>query len=273
MNSNSIREHIENKIREATLEHSPFPHMIIENFFPPEIFELILEFNPFKKNEGTEWVSKSNTKKFKTRTPFYARKQINFHQDEKFVASGEANELWNCLKSCFLADHWFVRLIFEKYQEYFFIRFGDFVNNEKFFGTFRKELFLQRHEPGFCIGPHTDVPTRVFTCIFSFAEKEGFEEYGTELCVHKDPLVRCWGCGHYDPDGFIVKKVAPYKPNNFLLFFKTRQSFHSVRAIDNTVPNQRYGMQFQFYEPPGGLFKDLSVPELMLSNLLKKGVT
>ena len=77
------------------------------------------------------------------------------------------------------------------------------------------------------------------------------------------PLIRCWGNDHYAPDNFVVKGIAPYKPNNFLLFFKTRQSFHSVKAITNEVPNQRYGMQFQFYEPGNGLFKDLSVPDLM----------
>jgi hypothetical protein len=76
-------------------------------------------------------------------------------------------------------------------------------------------------------------------------------------------LNRCWGNNHYSPKDFVIKKIAPYSPNNFLLFFKTRQSFHSVREIDNTVPNERYGMQFQFYEPFKGLFNDLSEPELM----------
>ena len=118
---------------------------------------------------------------------------------------------------------------------------------------------------GYFIGPHTDTPTRVFTCIFSFADRPGFEEFGTELCIPKNPRLRCWGNNHYSPDGFIVKKIAPYKPNNFLLFFKTRQSFHSVKEIDKPVPNKRYGMQFQFYEPPGGIFKDLSEPDLLVT--------
>ena len=203
----SIRAHIENKIQEATLERSPFPHMIIENFFPPEIFNLILEHNLFRQNKGTEWLSKSYTQKLKTSTPYYARKQINFHRDDEFVASDEAKAFWQDLKSHFLEDDWFERLIFAKYPEYFYIRFGDFVDDDSFFESFRKELFLQRHEPGYFIGPHTDIPTRVFTGIFSFAEQDGFEDYGTELCVHKDPLARCWGCDHYEPDDFIVKKL------------------------------------------------------------------
>jgi hypothetical protein len=85
--------------------------------------------------------------------------------------------------------------------------------------------------------------------------------------VHRNPLVRCWGNDHHKPDDFVVRKVAPYRPNNFLLFFKTRQSFHAVKAIDATVPNQRYGMQFQLYEPPRGLFQDLSEPDLMVPKL------
>ena len=154
--------------------------------------------------------------------------------------------------------------MFNKYEDYFRLRFGDLVNDSDFFTLFRKEVFLQRHEPGYYIGPHTDVPTRVFTCIFSFADRNGFEGFGTQLLKPKDRLARCWGNDHYRPSNdFDIAKIAPYKPNNFLLFFKTRQSFHAVDAITDDVPNQRYGMQFQFYEPSGGLLRDLSAPDLM----------
>ncbi len=60
-----------------------------------------------------------------------------------------------------------------------------------------------------------------------------------------------------------MRKLVPYRPNNFLLFFKTRHSFHSVAAVGEDVPNQRYGMQLQFHEPQGGVFRDLSEPDLM----------
>jgi hypothetical protein len=103
----------------------------------------------------------------------------------------------------------------------------------------------------------------VFTCIFSFAEKPGFEEFGTQLLTHRDPLARCWGDAHHGMDDFTVAGTAEYRPNNFLLFFKTRQSFHAVKTISADVPNSRYGMQFQCYEPRGGLFRDLSRPDLM----------
>jgi hypothetical protein len=261
--NHELRRFIERKIGGATLQKSPFPHLVIENFFPNELYEKIMVYNPFLANRGEEWLSAAASNNVTSRTPYHARKQINFHANAAFEARPEAAAFWNDLKSCFLSDPWFEGVVQKKYDEYFQLRFGDLAGEPEFLTYFRKELFLQRHEPGYYIGPHTDIPTRVFTCIFAFASASGFEEYGTELLAPKDPLVRCWGNDHYAPDGFAVKKIAPYSPNNFLLFFKTRQSFHSVKAITDEVPNQRYGMQFQFYEPGSGLFKDLSVPDLM----------
>ncbi len=260
-----IRKYVEIKFSQAKLQPYPFPHLIIENFFPDEVFQKILVYNPFKGNVGTEWISAKESAALKTGTPYFARKQINFHSNPKLFGNEEEQIFWKQIKDCFLIDHWFENLVFKKYKEYFIIRFGELVESPDFFSFFQKQLFLQRHDPGYYIGPHTDIPTRVFTCIFSFADREGFEDYGTQLCVPKDPMVRCWGNNHYSPENFIVKKVAPYQPNNFLLFFKTRQSFHAVKAIDAHVPNQRYGMQFQFYEPPKGIFTDLSEPDLLVT--------
>jgi hypothetical protein len=260
---NALRSHIEAKVADAVLDTSPFPHFIVEKFFPDDIYKDILRYNPFKSNHGQEWLDRQSSANVSSKTPYYARKQINFHKDDVFNAPPAEQQFWKEIKDCFLSDNWFVRLVFSKYPDYFIIRYGDLTKESDFFSLLNKEFFLQRHEPGFYIGPHTDIPTRVFTCIFSFAEREGFEEYGTQLLAHKDRLTRCWGCDHYTQDNFIVKKVAPYKPNNVFLFFKTRQSFHSVRAITDEVPNQRYGMQFQYWEQQGGLLRDLSVPQLM----------
>jgi hypothetical protein len=258
-----LREHIERKLAACPLDMSPFPHMIIREFLPTDVFAKVLEYNPFKTNRGEEWLSVAESKYVTGRTPYHARKQINFHVSQPFDAPPNQQSFWDVMKSCFLSDDWFPKLVMKMFPAYFELRFGDLTRDADFPSLFVRELFLQRHEPGYYIGPHTDIPTRVFTCIFSFAEKSGYEHYGTQLLVPKNRLARCWGNDHYDPDNFVIRKVAPYAPNNFLLFFKTRQSFHSVRAISEEIPNQRYGMQFQFYEPAGGLMKDLSVPDIM----------
>ncbi len=265
-----IRERIEQKMRDAHIQMSPSPHLIIEQLFPEDIYGDILRYNPFKANVGSEWSAKSVSSNVSSRTPYFARKQINFHRNDSFEAPPVERAFWDAIKDCFLADHWFEKLVHAKFAEYFSIRFGDIAQDDDFYDMCRKELFLQRHDPGYFIGPHTDVPTRIFTCIFSFADRPGFEQFGTEFLVPKDRKARCWGIDHYSPDDFEVKALAPYTPNNFLLFFKTRHSFHSVKAIDDTVPNQRYGMQFQFYEPYKGLFTDLSRPDLMSTRMAKQ---
>jgi hypothetical protein len=257
------RAHIERKLSEANLELHPFPHIVIENFFPDDVFTKLLEYNPFRKNAGEAWSSREASADVTSKTPYYARKQINFHRNQVFNAPPDQLDFWAGIKRLFLEETWFETAVLHKYTDYFQLRFGDLVMEPDFVQLFTKELFLQRHEPGYYIGPHTDVPARVFTCIFALADREGFEEYGTELLRPKDRLDRCWGNDHYPPEDFDVVKVAPYKPNNFLLFFKSRQSFHAVKAITDAVPNQRYGMQFQFYEPSGGLLHDLSAPDLM----------
>ncbi|MBY0303862.1 MAG: hypothetical protein K2W86_01740 [Sphingomonas sp.] len=258
-----LHDHIEQKFAAAVIDNSPFPHVIIEDFFPDDIYERLVDFNPFRANVGVEWLKKADSKDVSSRTPYYARKQINFHENQAFEAPADQQAFWNEIKSLFLGDNWFPELVASKFPEIFRYRFGDLMDDADVFDLFRRELFLQRHEPGYYIGPHTDIPTRVFTCIFSFAREIGWERYGTELLAPKDRLDRCWGNDHHGYERFAIAKVAPYKPNNFLLFHKTRQSFHSVTAIGDDVPDQRYGMQFQFYEPSGGLFNDLSAPKIM----------
>jgi len=258
-----IRSHIEDRFAKGTIEESPFPHMILEDFFPQDVYDRLIDYNPFQKNAGSEWRTKGASGDVSSRTPYHARKQVNFHADQKFDAPAEQQEFWNEVKQCFLGDNWFPDLVRAKFPTFFTLRFGDLTKDEDFSSLFRRELFLQRHEPGYYIGPHTDIPPRIFTCIFSLARVPGFEEFGTELLAPKNRMDRCWGSDHYGPENFEVKKIAPYKPNNFLLFFKTRHSFHSVRDIGDDVPDQRYGMQFQFYEPDNGLFNDLSTPDLM----------
>lgn len=261
-----IRAHIEGKFNQVQIEPSPFPHLLIENFFPDDIFASILNLNPFQQIEGEEWIkNKASTEATRVNsTPYHRRRQINLSRGLPDLPNQAYRELWQTLRDCFLGpDHWFENLIIQKYKAYFENRFGDLLDQPDFCDKFQTEFFLQRHRSGYYIGPHTDVPTRIFTCIFSFAEQEGFEEYGTQMCVPKNPMQRCWGNKHHSWENFDVVKVAPYKPNNFFLFFKTRQSFHAVKTIDLDIPNERYGMQFQFYEPPGGLFEDLSSPDLM----------
>jgi hypothetical protein len=259
MDVSSLRAHIESKIGEHEIDILPFPHMIIHDFFPESVWRQITERNLFRTNRGKEWFTKDQLNALRSSSPYDHRLQINLCADADYEASRGDREFWNMMGDAFMSDEWFPRLIYQKLPQYFEFRFGELVREPDFFSKFRKEFFLQRHEPTYYIGPHTDIPTRVFTCIFSFAEVNGYEEFGTRLMRHKDPHIRCKGMQHYTNwEEFETVKLAEYRPNNFLLFFKTPQSWHAVQTITPDVPNERYGMQYQFYEPDKGLFKYMS---------------
>src|SRR5689334_17891041 len=93
-----IRSRVEEKIAAANLEVSPFPHIIIEDFFPQDVYAKIQECNPFLRNQGREWMDKKTSAQTSSRTPYFARKQINFHESDDFEALPEQRVFWNELK-------------------------------------------------------------------------------------------------------------------------------------------------------------------------------
>lgn len=241
---------------------------MVADVLPESVYARILEYNPFKTNPGREWATAKTMRRLRQPTPYDHRRQINFETDE-YDASDGVKRFWADLSGAFLADDWIARAAYEAYPAYFDVRFGEAVLEPQFFRRLQRRLFVQRHEPGFSLGPHTDSPHRVFTCIFSFASETGFERYGTQFLRPKDPDVRCSGDLHHNYEDFDVVAEAPYAPNSLVLFFKTRQSFHCVPYIEPGIPNDRFGMQIGYYEPPTGVFKDLSRPDLMEKRVAK----
>lgn len=262
-----LRAHIAGRLQGQTATVFPSPHLIVSDFFPADAYKRILELNPFLAgNAGREWGTKKAMKTLRQDTPYDLRKQIDVERDD-IDASVEAKEFWKVVTTALVGDHWLAKQIYKLYPAFFDLRFGEVVLDPGFFAELHHKLVLQRHDPGFRIGPHTDAPQRVFTCVFAFAERPGFEPYGTEFVRPKDPKARCWGDLHHKPEDFEVAKVASYAPNSFLVFFKTRQSFHAVRPLIAGIPNDRYGAQLAYYEPNGGLLHELSRPELMENNV------
>jgi len=93
-----VRKHIEGKLSEATIEQHPFDHLVIEDFFPAEVFDRLIEFSPFRRNAGVEWQTREASADVTSKTPYHARKQINFHADQDFEAPEDQLEFWAGLK-------------------------------------------------------------------------------------------------------------------------------------------------------------------------------
>lgn len=251
--TDGIRRSIERAVMGAELKMYPFPHLVAADALPWQVYIYLLRTDPFAVSSGDPWLTQEAGAKLRTGTQYHLRRQ------HALPASGS----WSALHAALMADRWFAELLRRKFPQYFAVRFGPVSD---LMSKLEHSVFLQQHDAGYSIGPHTDIPRRVVTAILSLAPPEaGFDwaSCGTLLCAPVDPMHRCWGNNHYTMDGFRVASVAPYAANSLLVFYKTRHSFHAVAELPEGVPGRRFGLQYQVYEPKGGLFTDLSEPDIM----------
>ena len=259
-----IRAHFADELARATLQMSPFPHLVLPDALPADVFAQVLADNPFSTDPGIAFGTTPGMMRVKYAHSFDKRFDIGLDP-----ASAAPAPVWDAVAEAFGDGTWLYEVLAERFPAYFSIRFGDALAVPGFWNRLRRQIFLQRHEPGFSLAAHTDIPTRVASLIFSFADREGFDHCGTQLLAPKDPLLRCWGNDHHPVDAFDVVTVAPYRPNSCLVFFKTRHSFHSVSPEAATAPNGRFGMQVQVFEQPDGALVDLSAPDLMKNTQIR----
>ena len=136
----AVRSRIEDKENRCCLAGdepvSAFDHR--GEFFPADVYAKIQEYNPFLRNQGKEWMDKKVSAQASSRTPYYARKQINFHENDLFEAPPEQQEFWKKLQRIFMTDNWFEKTVMRKYPDFFRLRFGDLVDEPDFFPLFKR---------------------------------------------------------------------------------------------------------------------------------------
>ena len=93
------------------------------------------------------------------------------------------------------------------------------------------ESQLIRHRPGYFLGPHSDLHTKLVVLLIYLAPDENTAHLGTSLYRPKDPSFTCPNSTHYQFEDFINVKTAPYKPNSMLAFFRSDVSFHGLEPL------------------------------------------
>lgn len=259
-----IRQHFESRLAAAELVMLPFPHLLLTEVLPESVYAEVLRGNPFRKATGKAFGDEPWAKRLRFKTTYDKRFQFDLSPDRSVLSDGP----WGRLGAAFSDLNWLGPVLQRRFPDYFSLRFGDISRIDEFWGRLNSDVFLQRLDPGYRLDAHTDLPTRVATCIFSFATTDGYERCGTQLLVPKNPLWRCWGNLHHPLDGFDVAQVAPYKPNAALVFFKTRHAWHSVGTEAASAPDGRFGMQVQVSEAGHGTLIDLSEPDLLRNRQL-----
>ena len=94
---------------------------------------------------------------------------------------------------------------------------------------------LIRDNAGYSLGPHSDHPRKIATCIIYLPRREQDQGIGTSLYVLKDEKMILPDNGtHWNPEGFLKVATVPYRRNTALIFLKGKNSFHGVEVATCT---------------------------------------
>jgi hypothetical protein len=109
------------------------------------------------------------------------------------------------------------------------------------------ESQLIRHRPGYFLGPHSDLHTKLVVLLIYLAPDDSTAHLGTSLYRPKDPSFSCPNSTHYQFEDFIKVKTAPYKPNSLLAFFRSDVSFHGLEPLGK-ADSGRDVIQYVLYD-------------------------
>jgi hypothetical protein len=97
--------------------------------------------------------------------------------------------------------------------------------------TLGNEIYLVRDVTKYALGPHTDHPSKVVSCIFYLAEDANKPQLGTSVYVPNDPSFTDPKGTHHVRGGFRLHETMPYVPNSMFAFRRTDNSFHGVEPV------------------------------------------
>lgn len=213
----NVHKHITEKIKTATIETCPYHHIVIDNFFPDNFYQLLLK-NSIPKENMTSIGEVQRVEKRGEGVYHNARYICNIKSKMAFLGE-DIRLFWENLAK-YMHNH-FITLIMQKFQV-----------SIKPYGS---ELLYVEDKTNYNLGPHTDKKSKVLTCLIYLPEDNSMIKYGTSLYTPKDKNFSCPGGPHYSNEGFDIFKTIEFLPNRMFSFVKGDKSFHGVERIQEDV--------------------------------------
>jgi len=211
--------HFVNRLREAEVLLDPYPHFCLDNIFPDDYYRTLLQNLPSSTSyENLYEVTTLKLDHFRHRD----QRDMNAGWTDAFPS--EQKEFWNSFDWWFLGDE-MAQAVLQTFPNQMRARFG------AQWPSVSVESQLIRHRPGYFLGPHSDLHTKLVVLLIYLAPDESTAHLGTSLYRPKDPSFSCPNSTHYEFKDFIKVKTAPYKPNSLLAFFRSDISFHGLEPL------------------------------------------
>jgi hypothetical protein len=207
-------DHFKDRLRTARVVLDPFPHYCLERVFPDDYYQDLIRNLPASDvYENLYEVTDLKLDHFR-------------HRDQRDLNDGWTNRLppdlkpfWDSFNDWFLGPQ-FAHAVLES-----------FSSQRSSWPEVSVESQFIRHRPGYFLGPHSDLYTKLVVLLIYLAPDDSAAHLGTSLYRPKDPSFTCHDSKHYAFEDFIRVKTAPYRPNSLLAFMRSDVSFHGLEPL------------------------------------------
>jgi hypothetical protein len=237
--SSRIVSHMVDSVCGSTAQLDPFPHVIVGNFFPPDVYDDLLDFLP-----ADSQYEKFGYAKFHTKDG--ASNRMRFQMADRWLdrLSSAQRTFWICVRQA-LGSNLLKRAVFAKVSGGLAFRFGMPQFEAADLDAYAlPELF--REFSCYRIKPHPDTRRKVVTMQISLPRDDSQPEFGTEFyrrSLNPMHLMR-------EPHGFEVVKCTPYVRNSAYAFsvlnkitwksWHGRSTLPASNVVRNTILNIWY---------------------------------
>lgn len=200
--SENMLSHMLDSVGASQTEITPFPHSLISNFFPPNVYDDLLAFLPADNQFESFSYGKHHSQNG-------ASNRLRFRMQNDWLdrLTSAQRSFWYAVRAA-LSSQRLKRAVYEKMRVGLAFRFRideSEVNNVG--GYALPELF--RELSSYRIKPHPDTRRKVVTMQISLPRDSSQRQLGTEFyrrSLNPHCLMR-------EPRGFEIVKCTPYLPN------------------------------------------------------------
>ena len=215
----SVEADVIHRIDVAPMGETPFPHLSIDDIFPPAFYTEMRRQIPqrgfYKPISETERVIGNE----------YEERLI-LHLAQLDDLPTAQKEFWSKLAS-WLNGSELASAFAKKFAAVIEQNAGKDARQLQY-GV---ESMLVKDLDGYKIGPHTDVRRRAVSAMFYLPSDQSYESFGTALYTPMESNLRSDGREHFKFGGFRKVTTMPCRANSMFAFARSDTSFHGVEPI------------------------------------------
>lgn len=214
-----VESHVAGRIDETPASLLPFEHCVVDDVFPPDLFEAIHKRWP----SDSVFMPITET----GRTGGFSQRQVMLYQSRFFDKLSQADhEFWINVARAAMGGQVTVAC-YNKFKAVLQPRIKNISGDI----TLDPELLVVSDRSDYKIGPHTDSPARFVSLLYYLSPDPKYRSYGTGLYQPKDSFNFTNYYEHHDFKDFTLHTRVDFKPNRLVIFPRTNRSYHGVEPV------------------------------------------